>query len=53
MLYDQLDALNSFPNIIFIIFLFLSSGMFFDGNHTYMIEPGGEDNKSVSSSFLP
>ncbi len=28
--------------------LSLSSGMFFDGNHTYMIEPGGENTTSVS-----
>uniref|UniRef100_A0A674EAK1 ADAM metallopeptidase domain 22 n=1 Tax=Salmo trutta TaxID=8032 RepID=A0A674EAK1_SALTR len=25
-------------------------GMFFDGNHTYMIEPGGKDRVSVSTS---
>ena len=25
------------------------SGMFFDGNHTYMIEPGGEDSSNVST----
>ena len=25
------------------------SGMFFDGNHTYMIEPGGQGDSSVST----
>uniref|UniRef100_A0A8K9Y7C0 ADAM metallopeptidase domain 22 n=1 Tax=Oncorhynchus mykiss TaxID=8022 RepID=A0A8K9Y7C0_ONCMY len=28
-------------------------GMFFDGNHTYMIEPGGKDLVSVSTSAKP
>uniref|UniRef100_A0A674BPW9 ADAM metallopeptidase domain 22 n=1 Tax=Salmo trutta TaxID=8032 RepID=A0A674BPW9_SALTR len=28
-------------------------GMFFDGNHTYMIEPGGKDRVSVSTSAKP
>uniref|UniRef100_A0A8C7SMU2 ADAM metallopeptidase domain 22 n=1 Tax=Oncorhynchus mykiss TaxID=8022 RepID=A0A8C7SMU2_ONCMY len=28
-------------------------GMFFDGNHTYMIEPGGKDHISVSTSAKP
>uniref|UniRef100_A0A671MBJ2 Disintegrin and metalloproteinase domain-containing protein 22-like n=1 Tax=Sinocyclocheilus anshuiensis TaxID=1608454 RepID=A0A671MBJ2_9TELE len=27
-------------------------GMFFDGNHTYMIEPGGENTTSVISMFF-
>lgn len=27
---------------------FLCSGMFFDGNHTYTIEPGGQDSDHVS-----
>lgn len=25
------------------------SGMFFDGNHTYMIEPGGQGSRDVST----
>lgn len=25
------------------------SGMFFDGNHTYMIEPGGQGSSNVST----
>uniref|UniRef100_A0A4W6BR67 ADAM metallopeptidase domain 22 n=1 Tax=Lates calcarifer TaxID=8187 RepID=A0A4W6BR67_LATCA len=27
-------------------------GMFFDGNHTYMIEPGGQGSSSVSTNLL-
>lgn len=29
--------------------LFFFSGMFFDGNHTYMIEPGGQGSGDVST----
>lgn len=33
-------------------FLVLGSGMFYDGNHTYLIEPGDNDTSQVSASYI-
>lgn len=38
------DAFSSSFSSLLLVF----SGMFFDGNHTYTIEPGGQDNGHVS-----
>lgn len=33
-------------------FLFIGSGMFYDGNHTYLIEPEENDTSQVSASSV-